>query len=327
MELTLQFLYLLIGLVLLWKTGERSVHNAIGFSVIYKIETFTIGFFIFAISTGLPEISSAVVSTIKKVPELSAGDLMGSTFVNISFILGITIFLAKEVEVHPDLRKKLFATILLMTLIFAGIVLAPKENIFTGILLIIVYIGSAIWFQVGIPKKQVTEELKEVETEVKAEEKKPIINPKVDIVLKLLGSLVFLVLSSWLTVYAATNVAHLLNLELSVVGATFIAIGTSLPELALEIHAVKRKEYSLAIGDIFGSSLLNISLILGLLVLMNPKVNLGMGKFIAPFMLGPIFWTVLRLVQKKPFLRRDGIVFLGIFIAYITTITIVSAFQ
>ncbi|NGX27541.1 MAG: Inner membrane protein YrbG [Chlamydiae bacterium] len=326
MELFFQLILLCVGLIFLWKIGEFAVQNAIGFSVIYGIERFTVGFFIFAISTGLPEMSAAIVSSIKKVPELSAGDLMGSTFVNVSLILGISILLAKKIEIPPDMRKKLFGTIGLIVLIFFGTVLAQVENILTGILLIIIYIGSAIWFQTSIPKKEVSKELHEIEAEAKEKEKKPLISPKIDICIKLFASLLLLILSSWLTVYSATNVAEILQLNLSIIGATFIAIGTSLPELTLEIHAVKQKEYSLAIGDIFGSSLLNISFILGLLILMNPSVDLALGKLIFPFLFAAILWVVFRLLQKKPFLRKDGLVFIGIFLVYISTMTIYSIF-
>lgn len=317
MELLLQCFLLFVGLVLLWKSGEWSVQSAIGFSRVYGIETFTVGFFIFAISTGLPEISSAVVSSIKGVPEVSAGTLVGSSLANITLILGIVLLVAKEIKVDGKLRPKLLQTIGLMTAIIVGLAFFPSENLLTGILLIILYVGAFFWFQVGIPKKSASKELKEVEEVVETIEKHSFLPPKVDILLRLMGSLAFLVLSSWLTVHSGTELATLLGIELSTIGATLIAVGTSFPELALEIHAVRRKEYDLALGDVFGSSLLNVSLIMGILVAINPSLNLAFSRKLLPFILGVVGWIVWKIWRKRSLGVLDGAICLGIFGLYV----------
>jgi cation:H+ antiporter len=319
MELFLQFILLFVGIFLLWKMGEVTVKNAIGFSFIYGIESFTIGFFIFAISTGLPEISSAIVSSVKKVPELSAGDLLGSTFVNTSLILGIVTLVAKEIEIEKHLRKQLLGTIGCIILIFFGTSVTPRGNIFTGLLLILIYFGAAFWFHMGMPKKAVVKEISEVEEKIIKEEKKALLPPKIDILLKLIGSLASLILSSWLMIYAATNIAERLHFQLSLMGATFIAVGTSLPELSLCIHAIRRKEYGLALGDIFGASLLNVSLVLGLLILMNPNLNIGIAKWLLPFVVLTFLWFVFKPCRKRKISLLDGWIFVGIFVIYLLT--------
>ena len=108
MDLVFQLALLVIGLGLLWKIGGMAVQNAIGFSDIFGISRFTIGFFIFAISTGLPEISSTIVASLKGVPELSSGTLMGSTFINLTLSMGIVVTLAKKIEIESQLRKNSF---------------------------------------------------------------------------------------------------------------------------------------------------------------------------------------------------------------------------
>lgn len=317
MQLLFQFLLLCLGLVSLWKSGKLAVRNAIGLSVIYGIETFTIGFFLFSLSTGLPEISSAVVSSLTGVPELSVGDLLGTSLVNTSLILGITLILARTVQTDPSARKKLLRTIALIAIIFTGITFAPRENFFAGVLLIILYLGSFFWFQVGIPKGVATKEIHQVEKKIETIERKVKISPKLDILFKLFTSLLFLMLSSWLTVYAAKHIASSLHIELNVIGATFLAVGTSLPELTLEVHAVKAKENSLALGNIFGSTLLNISLTLGILILMNPRIDLSFARNVLPFLLFVIFWVVFRILRRKTLTLKDGILLLIVFGSYV----------
>lgn len=320
MELFFQFTLLLIGLALLWRMGELCVRNALGFSAIFGIHQFTIGFFIFAISTGLPEISSAVVSSLNKVPELSVGDLLGSTFVNMSLILGIIAILANKITISPALRKNLFIVVIMIAVLITWFILVKITNLINGILLITVYLISIYWFRGGLPKEDTTKEIKEIKQEVKKEEKKAIISPKINILAKLFGSLGLLLLSSWITVHAAVKLSKLMHINLTLVGGTLIAVGTSFPELVLEIHAVKRKEYSLALGDLFGSSLLNISFVLGMLLVFNPKVNLSFVWKLLPFISAVLVWVFQGLVRKKELTRRDGLIFFAIFLCYIGSI-------
>lgn len=325
LDLVFQFALLAIGLGLLWKIGGMAVQNAIGFSDIFGISRFTIGFFIFAISTGLPEISSTIVASLKGVPELSSGTLMGSTFVNLTLSMGIVVTLAKKIEIESPLRKKLFWTSLLILIIFAELVIAPNYQIFSGIILIIVYIGSFFLFQ---PRKQLGEakrEIEEIAGKVEESEKKALISPKIDITGKLLISLALLVGCSWITVHAAANISEMLDIGVSIIGASLVAIGTGLPEIALEVHAVRRREYALALGDIFGSSLLNVSLVLGILLLMNRQVDLSIAKVIFPFVIAAIGWTFVRLIPQKPFKRVDGVAYFGLLAVYLVTLGILQS--
>ena len=316
MELVFQFTLLVVGLILLWKMGELCVRNALGFSSLYGIHQFTVGFLIFAISTGFPEISSAIMSTFTGVPELSVGDLLGSSFVNMSLILGIIAVVGKNLAIAPPLRKNLFKVLALISLIVIWFLIDQTGNVITAFILIALYIGSAFWFQLGISKEEAKEEIGEIEEAMEKEEKKAFLSPKLDILFKLFGSLALLLLSSWITVHAATQIATLMGVNLALLGGTLIAIGTSFPELVLEIHAIRRKEYALALGDLFGSRLLNISFILGLLMLFNKELDLSYVWHILPFIGAILIWTTFALFRKREISWKDGIVFLGVFTAY-----------
>ncbi|GAB4184694.1 MAG: hypothetical protein Tsb0015_01010 [Simkaniaceae bacterium] len=288
--------------------------------MVYGAEKFMIGFFIFAISTGLPEISTAIVASLKKVPDLSVGDLMGASLLNMTLILGIVLLLAKKIDPGRHLKKKIYQTISLILLILIGIAFSPKENVFTGILLITVYLGSVFLFHAGIPKKTASREIEETEEKMEKVEEKAKLPPKIDVLLRLAGSLAFLIFSSWVMVHAASRLASLLHIDLTVIGSIFIAIGTTLPELSLEVHAVKKKEYDLALGDIFGSSLLNVSFVLGILTLFNPGLSLSFSRYILSFFLAASVWIIQKLLRKKPLQRWDAYFLLGIFVLYMVYI-------
>lgn len=311
MNIFVAILLLIIGLILLWKTGGWSVNNAIRFSKIYQIESFLIGFFLFAISTGLPEIVSAIVSSFKGVPALSAGDLMGSTFVNLSLLLGISAIVAKNLVVEADLRKKLIVTLALILIIMFLVFMMPNWPLLLGLVFLAVYIISFFWLKNGA-KKAFSQDV----TTEQTHEKLWISNPKTDVLVKLAISLGLLIFSSWVTVIAAVNIAKDLHVPVSIIGGTIIAVGTGLPELTLEIHAVRKKEYSLALGDIFGSSLVNVSFVLGLLLILNPPFDLSIVRPVLSFTAAISILIFLRLAKKMPFSVRDGVILIIMFIFY-----------
>lgn len=311
MDLGLSFFLLSLGLGLLWKTGGWSVSNAVRFAVVYKIENFAVGFFIFAVATGIPEITSAIVSSAKKIPELSASNLIGSTFVNTCLQVGLAALVAYKLPIEVFLRKRLKATCLAISAIMIILVFDPQNRIYLGFGLVAVYIFSLIWMF-----KENTNRFAE---EVKREEKgtNGIFSPKIDVAIKLAASLFLLMLSAWLSVTSAVWIAQGLNVPLPLIGATVVAVGTALPEMTLEVHAVLRKEYGLALGDIFGSSLLNIGFLLGMLILFNPYFDLSIARTVFPFFSINIVWVFYRLFRKHAFTLYDGIFFIVLFASYI----------
>ena len=307
----LAIIFLVFGLLFLWKTGGWAVHHAIRFSLVYRVESFYIGFFIFAIATTLPEITSAIVSSLQGVPALSAGDLMGSSLVNLSLLLGIASIVAKELPVDMRLKNKLLGMMIAMMVMMVLIVYTPLHRL-SGWGLVAVYILSIFWLQSG-GKQDFSE---------KVTQKTPpvylwVSSIKIDVLLKLTISLVLLILSAWITVIAAMHIAKSFHISIAVIGATVIAIGTSLPELTLQIHAIRKREYALALGDIFGASLVNLSFILGFLLVFNPPFDLSIGTSVFYFLIPTSLVIFFRLLTKKPFKTVDGALLIAIFVLYL----------
>lgn len=129
--------------------------------------------------------------------------------------------------------------------------------------------------------------------------------------------MLFLIISSWISVTAGVEIAKILGIDVAIIGGTIIAVGTSLPELALEIHAIRQKEYSLALGDIFGSSLINVSIFLGLLISINPGLKLNFGLKTLPFLTVALAITLFRMFRKKPLKIFDGVILIALSILYL----------
>ena len=317
MSIVYLLLLFLFGVILLWKSGDWSVISAIRFSEIFQMHGFIIGFLIFSIATNLPEIISAIVSSIEKVPEFSSGDLIGSSFVNLTLQLGITSMIAKKFPIEISLRNHLIRNIAFIFVILTLLIFFSQTNFYLGIIITLFYFLSCIW----LPKMQKLS---------KINEKPPtdfrFFSPKIDVIIKLICSLILLAFSAWLTVTSAIQMAKALHIPIVYIGATLMAVGTSLPELALEIHSIKRKEYGLALGDIFGSSMLNISLILGPLFAFNPAFPLVLPKIIYPFFIPVIALIVFRRFRAYCFTRYDGAILIALFILYTLRIAFLGFF-
>lgn len=319
-------LFFLIGLFLLWKAGDHCVKYSVEFSLLFHFESFAIGFFLFAVSTGLPEISSAIVSSLEKVPELSAGDLIGSSFFNLTGILGLVILLSKKIEIIKALRKRMLVTTSIILVISISLLFFSQGNLFLGISLILLYFVSMGFFKTPYQKKLFSEELEEGKKEIKQLEKKAFFSAKIDVCLKLFMSITILLLSSWLTIHSAIQVATYWQLDLALLGGTFVAIGTGLPELSLEIHAIRKKQYSLALGDIFGSTFLNVSFILGLLISLNPSLSLNFARISFPFMGLLLIYLLWKIFYARYWKKREGYILSFSFLVFLVYIAIIEAF-
>lgn len=290
-------LLLLIGLLGLWYSAEKTVENS---EVLIKklgVSGFVFGAVFVSVSTGLPEIATALISSYQGVPELSAGDIIGSTFVNLTLVLGVTILAAKKIELKEkdtDLIKK-------SSLILAGSVtilyFTQALNAFNALVLGGLYLA----FLTDMKHIYSPSETKESDIGLK--------------LLKTVLGLAGLLISARLMVFSAVSIGEILQIPVEVLGATVVAVGTGLPELAFEVTSVKNGDNSLALGDIFGSAVVNITLVTGLLGVFN-TVNLeGLLSTLALILFTTL--GILGLSMKKSLNKIDGILLLFAFAGYL----------
>ena len=226
------------------------------------ISGFAVGFVILSVSTGLPEAVTAIMSVLADAPTLSTGNIFGSNVVNITLVLGLTVLLTGKMDVEPRTEKSLLNIMLLIGLIVGAMMFLPQIGLAGGIMLCVLYIAVVYGMRNSpVMKEIVGQEESEADEDIRNET----IRSNYLIFLKLLISLLFVLVSAELIVRSSTQMAEQLGLSNQVIGATIVAIGTGLPELSLELKAAKKKEYGLALGNIFGSILVNFTLVLGIL--------------------------------------------------------------
>ncbi len=307
---------LLAGLGLLWWAGDRAVRYAVELTDLLGISSFMVGFVVMSVSTGLPELLTAVVSVVREAEALSVGNLIGSGLVNLTLVLGVSAVVAGNLVIDRRDEAVLLKVLAVITVLVAGIVATAHLSAVHGVLLLAVY-AAVLWLlrRADLIRKVVAEEREEAAVEVQEE---TVLAGTAGTVVKFLGSLAFVLVGAQLTVDAAVEIGSLLGVPLETLGATVVAIGTGLPELSLELNAVKRREYALAVGDIFGSTLVNLTLILGAFAIVSP-VELAVLPLLGTVVYFGIVLVVLwwGMLRHGGIDRRYGYLLIGLFLLYL----------
>ncbi|MBI2079181.1 sodium:calcium antiporter [Candidatus Micrarchaeota archaeon] len=303
---------LLVSLAILSKSSSVVVENAVKLSKFFGISQVAIGFILLAVSTSLPELSVSVISSTAGEGAIAAGNVFGSNIANILLILGIGAFLYGLKIGKNDLKDiaivLVLTTIISVYIIFNSTIRNQALGFLEGIILILLFGFYVIYI---FRKKAIDGDGIEQVTKKEA----------LYSFLFFSASIILVLVSASFVVDSAVKLAKLLNIAESFIGATIIAIGTSLPELAIDLQAIRKKQYGLALGDAIGSTMTNITLVLGTAAVIHP-ISIVLPVFIAALLFAIISNIVLFYVASvnKQLKRFGGTLFLLIYIIYLITI-------
>lgn len=313
----MDFIILIIGFFLLIKGADIFVDGASSIAKKIGIPSVIVGLTIVSLGTSAPELAVSLISSFNGNNGIAVGNVLGSNLFNTLVVLGGTAIVAplliKKSTIKRDYIATLVVTILTCFLIFG---LAPKsENMLSrisGIILLLVCIVY-MFILVKAAKKD----------SVKDEENTSEIKMSKNILLSLIG-VVGIVFGGNLVVDSATNIAYSLGMSEKLVGLTIVAVGTSLPELVTSIVAALKGENDIALGNVLGSNIFNLVLILGASATITPIAVSGV--MIIDFIIliaVTLFIGALIFFNKKEekrLGRLEGIILVGIYVAYLAYI-------
>ena len=259
MSIILNLLFLIICMGLLIKGADFFVSGASSLARKLKVPSMIIGLTIVAIGTSLPELVISVTSALKGSADMSVGNVIGSNIFNTFLILGVVSFFT-TINISKDVRKLDLPILFIITTLFC--VLGTNGlNRFECVYMLIIFI-SYIYKLVTNAKRDSQLQLND-STDIK--------DYKVwQIVLLLIGGISMVVLGGEFASTTATSLAISFGMSEALVGLTILAVGTSLPELVTSVIAIKKGENDIALGNVIGSNIANILLILGLVGTISP---------------------------------------------------------
>ncbi|MDH3585428.1 MAG: calcium/sodium antiporter, partial [Phycisphaerae bacterium] len=311
----MNLLWLAAGFVLLIVGGETLVRGSVGLARAMGISTLVVGLTVVAFGTSAPELAVNVQAALRGEGDISFGNIIGSNIANLGLILGVTA-LVRAVRVHSSIITREIPIMLLATALVIFMALDQPlglgdVNTFSranGVILLGLF-AAFIAYTTAIALRQRTASkadalVKDLEEE-KQEEKPLAVGPAV--ALTIFG-LFAVVLGGDLTVKGAVGVAEAFGISKAVIGLTIVAIGTSLPELATCVTAALRNHTDIAIGNVVGSNIWNLLLILAVTATINP-LGVPSGGVGDLAVMGVLSIAVLPLVLIGPrqLARVEGI--------------------
>ncbi len=296
----LEIFLLIAGLAVLAEASSFTIDNAIKLSKSSGINEMTIGFIFIAIATSLPELSIAIISSLSENGALSMGNLIGADITNLSLIFGIIAFIGFKIK-RRDVENISLAVIL-VSIISIFLIILRRTDLALGVfLLIIFYLFSRIILDSGI---KISNRFRPNRTNI----------AKLSILI--LGGVGMVIISAYIVTYYAVFIASEFGLSEALIGATIIALGTTLPELSVNLAAVHKKNPELAIGNSIGSIVTNMTLILGIASIINP-ISVGVSSFVALILLLFISLVFVFIANRLSFNKKEGIVLFMLYFFYL----------
>jgi cation:H+ antiporter len=288
--------------------SDRVIRYVLAISKALGLSEMAAGFILLSITTSLPELSVSTVASLANEGGLSVGNVLGSNIANLTIILGLAILISrKDIIIKGQSQKELVQFLFITSIIPLFIVQRGSLGTMLGVILLILF----VYFGVTISRKTESNGFQEPILPNKKE------NLALNVTKFAVGAALIILLSKF-AVDSSVEIANFVGLPSSIIGATIIGLGTSLPELATTIQALKQGLHSMALGNLLGSCITNITLILGVSSLLSfSDVNVVAVQSIMFYVLLSSL-TVWYMIGSSERLSKKAAIFLClIYVAFI----------
>lgn len=315
----LNIIILLVGFVVLIKGAEILIDGASSLAKNFKVSSLLIGLTVVSLGTCLPELAVSIKSIISGNGDIILGNVIGSNIINILLILGISSLVCSlkvnDNTIHKEIPTMILISLLLVTLFTDSLFDQNQVNMISrsdGVVILLFFMVF-IYYLFSIIRNK---EDKNNDTD------KPKFSILKSIIYVIIG-LIGVIIGSNFVVDSVTFIAQVLGISERLISLTVIAIGTSLPELVTSVVAAKKGEHDLLIGNIVGSNIFNIGIVLGLPVAIFGGISgVGFSYIDLIVLLLSAFILLVSTGTRKTISKREGIVMLLVFVIYYTYIII-----
>ena len=308
----LSFVMLVVGFALLVWGADKFVEGASALARKMGVSPLLVGLTIVAFGTSMPELAVSVTAALQGANEIAVGNVVGSNVFNLLVVAGLSAVICPLVMDKMLLRRdwplSIFAAVLLLVAIAPDHVIARWEG---AVLLVIFAVILSRQIKAALNDRA---QLAAAEAEA-AEEAAEMTKSPVMIWVNIVLGLACIVLGGQLAVNGATGIARMFGLSETLIGLTIVAIGTSLPELVTSIVAARKGQNEIAMGNVIGSNLFNILLILGVSAVITP-IPVQATSIIDCLFLITISVVFYLPARKGKLGRLPGAVMAAMYVAY-----------
>jgi cation:H+ antiporter len=305
-------LLLLVGLLCAGGGGELFIRGAVGLASWARIPAGIVGATVAAFATSSPELSVAVSSSLAGNPQVSVGDAVGSNVVNVGAVLGVALLMSPTPAPREGLRRD-FPVALLAPFAVGLLSLDGGLSRIDGIVLLALFIA---WLTATVIEARRARGAAAQEGE--ATEEVLSVRPGAAVLFSLIG-LALLVAAGRTIVSGAVGIASSFGLDAFVIGATVVALGTSVPELATAVLAKARGHQEVALGTVLGSNIFNGLFVVGLAAVLHP-MRLAFPSVAAGLITGAVVTACAYPPASGVLGRRRGALLLAVYVVYVAVL-------
>lgn len=307
----LNIIILVIGFIILIKGADLFVDGASGIAGNFKVSKMLIGLTIVAFGTSAPEFAVSVKSLLIDSGDMVLGNVMGSNILNILLILGLSA-LVHPLNVKNNTVKKELPITLMITCAFAVLL---SDNLFANNivnsfprgdgLVLLLFFSVFMYYLISMTRNKVEDE-----------DNASLPSMKKSVIISIIG-FVGIVLGSNFVVEGASGLAKIMGISERMISLTIVALGTSLPELVTSVTATKKGEYDIAIGNVVGSNIFNIGVVIGVpIALMGGISSINFSYIDITMMIVSALLLFLFSLNDHKISKKEGIIFLTVFVIY-----------
>lgn len=311
----MDYLFLILGLVVLTVGAELLTKGCVGMAARFRVPEFIVGLTVMAVGTSMPELTVSVMSALKGSTDMAIGNVTGSNIFNTLIILGICALVRPMVFTKENIRRDIPICIgASVLLVLFALYVGQGISRWQGAIMLALYV-AVIWYSIRSAKKDTpdldagTDDGQSAQTSMGWG----------SVIIYIIVGLAGLIYGGNTCLESATAIARAWGVSEAVIAITIVAAGTSLPELASSLSAIANGKLSLALGNVIGSNVANILLILGTSGLIKP---LTLGD-ISPLDIWMVLGSAVLLlvsalaIGQRRITRVEGALYLAIYVGYV----------
>lgn len=317
--MVLWILLIVLGFVMLIKGADFLVDGASNIAKKFHIPEIIIGLTIVSIGTSMPELFVSITSAVKGSSDMAIGNVIGSNIANLLLILGLSS-VVRPVKFKRETRIFEMPICFGVSVIFAILCNIGQDISRVDSTILIVLFVLFIMYTIIMARQG--EEFDKEDGEPVEENKGKSGKSTIKDVFFLLLGVVLLKVGGDLTVNNAVKIAESFNISEKIISVTILAIGTSLPELVTSVSAAIKGKSDIAIGNILGSNIFNMLLIIGVSSMISPiKYNLSYNTDMIFFVVGMLLLALFPVIPPKNKMTRwNGVIYLYMYVAYMISL-------
>ena len=313
----MDYILLIVGLALLTVGADLLTKGCVGMAARFRVPEFIVGLTVMAVGTSMPELTVSTLSAINGSSDMAIGNVTGSNLFNTLIILGICALIRPMVFTKENVRRDIplciaASAVLLVMALYLG---SPAGiGRVEGIILFLMYIAFVL-YSIRSAKKDAPDAEAGTDDGTKSESTMSWGKILFFIVVGLAG----LIYGGNLCLNSATAIARAWGVSEAIIAITIVAAGTSLPELASSVAAIANGKLSLALGNVIGSNVANILLILGLSGTIKPLTMGGITPLDMWMVVGSavLLWLSALAIGQRRITRLEGVIYLAVYVGYV----------